>query len=96
MLLTLAFGTHPRIAGGAAQVDHLVDVAGALVSMSGQLLRVLVIGLVYITRGGQDRRVWANALVDGGMFGHCRTRCTSRTCFSSWGWRSSTTGLRCI
>ena len=72
VLLTLAFGTRPRIAGDAAQVDHLVDVAGALVSMSGQLLRVLVIGLVYITRGGQNRRVWANALVDGGMFGHCR------------------------
>lgn len=72
VLLTLAFGTRPRIAGGTARVDHLVDLAGALVSMSGQLLRVLVIGLVYITRGGQNRRVWANALVDGGMFAHCR------------------------
>jgi protein-S-isoprenylcysteine O-methyltransferase Ste14 len=72
VLLALAFGTRPRLAGGSARVDHLVDIAGALVSMSGQLLRVLVIGLVYITRGGQNRRVWANALVDDGMFGHCR------------------------
>ena len=35
-------------------------------------LRVLVIGLVYITRGGQNRQVWANSLVDGGMFAHSR------------------------
>ncbi len=72
VLLTVAFGTRPRIAGGVARVDHLVDMAGALVSMSGQLLRVLVIGLVYITRGGQNRQVWANTLVEAGMFGHCR------------------------
>jgi len=32
----------------------------------------LVIGLVYITRGGQNRQVWANSLVDTGMFAHCR------------------------
>jgi protein-S-isoprenylcysteine O-methyltransferase Ste14 len=72
VLLTLAFGTRPRIAGGDMRLDHLTDAAGAMVSLSGQLLRVLVIGLVYITRGGQNRQVWANELVDGGMFGHCR------------------------
>ena len=49
-----------------------MDAAGALVSLSGQALRVLVIGLVYITRGGQNRQVWANALVDTGMFAHSR------------------------
>ena len=72
VLLTLAFGTKPHIAGGSQSVDHLVDIAGVLVVLTGQLLRVMVIGLVYITRGGQDRRVWANTLVDGGMFGHSR------------------------
>ena len=72
MLLTVAFSTRPRIAGGDVRLDHLMDAAGALVSLSGQVLRVLVIGLVYITRGGQNRRVWANALVDGGIFAHCR------------------------
>ena len=72
VLLTLAFGTKPHIAGGSHSVDHLVDIAGVLVVLTGQLLRVMVIGLVYITRGGQDRRVWANTLVDGGMFGHSR------------------------
>jgi hypothetical protein len=33
---------------------------------------VLVIGLAYITRGGQGRQVWANTLVEDGVFGHCR------------------------
>ena len=50
----------------------MLDGVGFLVSLSGQVLRVLVIGLVYITRGGQNRQVWANTLVDGGMFGHSR------------------------
>jgi hypothetical protein len=31
-----------------------------------------VIGLVYITRGGQNRQVWANSLIDTGMFAHGR------------------------
>lgn len=72
VLLTVAFGTRPRIAGGSLSLDHAMDIVGALVSLSGQALRVLVIGLVYITRGGQNRQVWANALVDTGMFAHSR------------------------
>jgi protein-S-isoprenylcysteine O-methyltransferase Ste14 len=71
LLLAVAFGTRPRLAGATA-ADHLMDAAGALISMSGQTLRVLVIGLAYITRGGQNRQVWANTLVDGGIFAHCR------------------------
>jgi protein-S-isoprenylcysteine O-methyltransferase Ste14 len=72
VLLTVAFGTRPHIAGGDVRLDHAIDAVGALVSLSGEALRVLVIGLVYITRGGQNRQVWANALVDTGMFAHSR------------------------
>jgi protein-S-isoprenylcysteine O-methyltransferase Ste14 len=72
ILLTVAFGTRPALAGGAIATDHLMDAIGVLVAMTGQALRVLVIGLVYITRGGQNRQVWANALVDTGMFAHSR------------------------
>jgi Phospholipid methyltransferase len=53
-------------------MDHAIDGAGFALSLAGQLLRVLVIGLVYITRGGQNRQIWANALVDRGIFAHCR------------------------
>jgi protein-S-isoprenylcysteine O-methyltransferase Ste14 len=72
VLLTVAFGTRPRLAGGSIATDHLVDAIGMLVSLLGQTLRILVIGLVYITRGGQNRQVWANSLVDTGMFAHSR------------------------
>jgi protein-S-isoprenylcysteine O-methyltransferase Ste14 len=72
VLLTIAFGTRPQLAGGSHSTDHFVDAVGILVSLSGQVLRVMVIGLVYITRGGQNRQVWANSLVDTGMFAHSR------------------------
>ena len=71
VLIAAAFGTRPRLAG-TTRADHLMDAAGFLVSAAGQALRVLVVGLVYITRGGQNRRPWANALVEGGIFGHSR------------------------
>jgi protein-S-isoprenylcysteine O-methyltransferase Ste14 len=72
VLLLIGLGTWPRIVRGDMRVDHMTDVIGLLVAITGQALRVLVIGLVYITRGGQNRQVWANSLVDGGMFAHSR------------------------
>ena len=72
VLLTVAFGTRPRLSGGSMAADHVMDALGVLVALSGQVLRVMVIGLVYITRGGQNRQVWANSLVDTGMFAHSR------------------------
>jgi protein-S-isoprenylcysteine O-methyltransferase Ste14 len=71
VLIAAAFGTRPRLAG-TMRTDHLIDAAGFAVSSTGQALRALVVGLVYITRGGQNRQPWANSLVDGGIFGHCR------------------------
>jgi hypothetical protein len=64
LMLVAGFGTRPRVAFGDTRLDHLVDVV-MLVSSGGQALRVMVIGLTHITRGGQNRQVWANALVDG-------------------------------
>jgi protein-S-isoprenylcysteine O-methyltransferase Ste14 len=72
VLLTVAFGTRPRLAGGSIATDHLMDAIGIGLALLGESLRVLVIGLVYITRGGQNRQVWANSLVDTGMFAHSR------------------------
>jgi protein-S-isoprenylcysteine O-methyltransferase Ste14 len=42
------------------------------VTMLGQLVRVITIGLAYIVRGGQNRRVYAEDLVTSGFFAHCR------------------------
>jgi protein-S-isoprenylcysteine O-methyltransferase Ste14 len=71
VLLAAAFGTRPHVVG-SVHTDHLVDAVGVSVSLAGQAIRILVIGLVYITRGGQNRRIWANSLVDDGIFAHCR------------------------
>src|SRR6478735_12323431 len=45
---------------------------GFSVTIIGQLIRIITIGLVYIIRGGKDRRVYAEDLVTTGIFSHCR------------------------
>jgi protein-S-isoprenylcysteine O-methyltransferase Ste14 len=45
---------------------------GVSVTILGQLIRIITIGLVYIIRGGKDRRVYAEDLVTTGIFNHCR------------------------
>lgn len=45
---------------------------GLLVLVCGQGLRALTIGLVYIKRGGLNKRVYADGLVCQGVFAHCR------------------------
>jgi protein-S-isoprenylcysteine O-methyltransferase Ste14 len=62
----------PRHAFGRPELDTLLDLAGALVALLGESLRVLTIGYEYIIRGGKDRRVYAAKLVQGGVFAHCR------------------------
>jgi protein-S-isoprenylcysteine O-methyltransferase Ste14 len=47
-------------------------IAGLLMVMIGQGLRILTIGLVYIVRGGRKRRIYAKKLVTDGLFSHCR------------------------
>lgn len=50
----------------------LAALCGFLVAASGQLLRAVTVGLEYIIRGGRDRQVYADKLVQGGIFAHCR------------------------
>lgn len=45
---------------------------GILVALVGQIIRIATIGLVYIIRGGKNRRVYAEDLVTTGIFAHCR------------------------
>jgi len=47
-------------------------IIGFSVTIIGQLVRIVTIGLVYIIRGGKDRRVYAEDLVTTGIFSHCR------------------------
>jgi len=45
---------------------------GFSITLLGQLIRIITIGLVYIIRGGRNRRVYADNLVTTGIFSHCR------------------------
>ncbi len=51
---------------------RLAALIGLFVAASGQLLRAVTIGLEYIKRGGRARQVYADKLVQGGIFAHCR------------------------
>ena len=52
--------------------DLAAALAGFIIAMSGQIMRALTIGLVYIVRGGRKRSLYADALVTQGIFAHCR------------------------
>lgn len=47
-------------------------VLGLIITVSGQLVRGATIGLAYIIRGGKEGKVYAEELVTGGIFNHCR------------------------
>lgn len=47
-------------------------ILGFAVAGAGQLLRAITIGLAYIIRGGRKRQVYAEELVQEGVFAHCR------------------------
>lgn len=53
--------------------DYRIAVsAGLVVALTGQIIRGVTVGLDYIVRGGRDRQVYAEHLVQGGIFAHCR------------------------
>jgi protein-S-isoprenylcysteine O-methyltransferase Ste14 len=45
---------------------------GLAIALLGQLIRAVTIGLAYIIRGGRNRQVYAEELVQEGIFAHCR------------------------
>lgn len=64
----VAFPPHPL---GDPVFDALA-VVGLALALLGQALRVLTIGLDYVKRGGKRKRVYADRLVTGGLYAHCR------------------------
>jgi len=47
-------------------------IIGLIVTVLGQLIRGLTIGLAYIIRGGKEGKPYAEGLVTEGIFNHCR------------------------
>lgn len=60
--------------GHARAIDNptVMLVIGGLIVLFGQGIRILTVGLDYIVRGGRNRQVYADNLVQSGLFAHCR------------------------
>lgn len=71
-MIALLFGFPPVPAGGEALTDAWLDLAGLSIVLSGSALRIAVVGLAYIKRGGVDKKVFADELVTAGIFAHGR------------------------
>ncbi len=50
----------------------LTFMIGLFITILGQSIRMLTVGLVYVARGGKKRRIHAENLVTDGMFSHAR------------------------
>ena len=70
-LVALAL-SRPEYPFGNPLLNIAFDIAGAVLALLGQSLRVVTIGYEYIVRGGRNRQVYADNLVQGGVFAHSR------------------------
>ncbi len=57
---------------GSPFYDTLLDLFALAIAFLGEGFRVVTVGLEYIRRGGLNKQVYADNLVTGGMFAHCR------------------------
>lgn len=72
LILLGALIAHPRRPAGSVAADRALDAIGFTIALAGQALRMLTIGFKYIRRGGLKKQVYAEGLVTGGVFAHCR------------------------
>jgi protein-S-isoprenylcysteine O-methyltransferase Ste14 len=72
MMVALALLTVPRTPAASGIGSGVLVPWGIAVSVLGQLWRALCIGIVYIQRGGKNRRPHADELVTDGFFSVCR------------------------
>jgi protein-S-isoprenylcysteine O-methyltransferase Ste14 len=70
--LAIAAASFPRAPFGSERADLILDVIGLGVAVAGQTLRAVVIGLAYIRRGGKEKKIHADRLVQNGLFAHSR------------------------
>jgi protein-S-isoprenylcysteine O-methyltransferase Ste14 len=70
--LAIAAVSYPRAPFGSERADLILDVIGLGVAAAGQTLRAMVIGLAYIRRGGKEKKIHADRLVQNGLFAHSR------------------------
>lgn len=72
-MLMLLLVLVPPAHGTVFDIDeNLLDWVGVVAMLAGEALRIGVVGLKYIRRGGLDKKVYADDLVTSGFFGICR------------------------
>ncbi len=72
IIILLIVFFRPHLALGDVTGDIIFDIIGAVIMLAGLALRALVIGYVYIRRGGVNKKVYADNLVTEGIFSLCR------------------------
>ncbi len=72
IFLIMALFIRPALFLGQETLDLVVTGIGIVCALAGGLVRILTIGLVYIRRGGRNRRVSADDLVTDGIYAHVR------------------------
>lgn len=72
ILALFALARPPATAFGSEPGEDLKDLAAVAIVALGLVIRASVIGFAYIKRGGKAKRVYAENLVTGGMFGVTR------------------------
>ena len=72
IFLVMALFIRPAWFLGQERLDLVVTGIGIVCALAGGLVRILTIGLVYIRRGGRNRRVSADDLVTDGIYAHVR------------------------
>lgn len=70
--VVVLLSTRPHPLFGSEAADRWMNLAGILVSLTGQVIRVTVIGYAYIVRGGIDKKLAAPRLVSAGFYNHSR------------------------
>jgi protein-S-isoprenylcysteine O-methyltransferase Ste14 len=68
----LAATSRPRLFLGSQAADLALDALGVVIALAGQWLRAAVIGYAYVRRGGKNKQVYADSLVQEGFFAHSR------------------------
>lgn len=68
VFLLVALTIRPGIILGSPTLDRILPALGAAVALAGQMVRLITIGCDYIHRGGKDGQVYAQRLVQGGMY----------------------------
>lgn len=72
VFVLVALSSRPNLFFNDLSIDRATMLIGAVLTLSGQALRLAVIGYAYIKRGGKDGKVFAETLVIRGFYAHCR------------------------